>query len=271
MSEHSGAGNGEGGYAPIGGRNAAVPERDYFTADLHLGHRSVMKHSHRIEFMTDADREDFERVKARGDAEALHAWKPTLESVHRMDRALLENVNRVVPVDATLWILGDFAMTGSKEMSQRYREAIRCRDVRMIWGNNDRRHRMQPLFTACYDAMMIHVAPHRTYTEDEIHHDKELRHAAKTDEWKQNVPRAYLSHFAHCVWHRSAKGAYHLHGHSHGNFDAWRDEHMPNALMLDVGVDPNNYEPIPWSRIHAILSEKHRTHPPHIVDHHDGT
>ncbi|MEM0984235.1 MAG: hypothetical protein AAGI17_09830 [Planctomycetota bacterium] len=248
----------------------APPSRDYFTADLHLGHRSVMKHSHRTEFMTATDREEFESIRDSGDAEALSRWKPTLDSVHAMDEALLANLNEVVPVDATLWILGDFAMTGSKVMAKKYRDAIRCRDVRMIWGNNDRRHRMKPLFDHCYDAIMIHVAPLRTYTEDEIHFDKELRHAAKTDEWKASVPRAYLSHYAHCVWHRSSKGAYHLYGHSHGNFDSWRDQHMPNALMLDVGVDANDYAPLPWPAIHNRLYEKFVTHPAHVVDHHDG-
>lgn len=225
-----------------------------------------MKHAARAVFMTDEDREVFEAAKASG--RSLQHWKPGKASVARMDDGLIARINEVVPVDATLWIVGDFAITGSKADARRYREAIRCRDLRIVWGNHDKRHHLMPVFQHQYEAVMVHVTPHGTLTEPEIQASKELRRAAHKRDWRRSSTRIFLNHYPQAVWHHAHRGVFHLYGHSHGNFEPWRAEHMPHALAMDVGIDCWEYRPLPFSEIERILGDKRDTSPPHVIDHH---
>lgn len=234
-------------------------DRDYFTADLHLGHPGILKHVARTAFMTDEDRASFERRAANGE---LNRWKPSKASITAMDRGLIGNINSVVPEDATLWILGDFALVRDERSLRRYRESIRCRDVRLVWGNHDRRPIARPHFTACYEAVMLHIGAQSTMTEDEKWGPGSSASPGR------NARRVFLSHYAHAVWHHAHRGVFHLYGHSHGNFEPWREANMPSALSMDVGVDCWDDVPLPWSRIRGILDEKAARVPPHVVDHH---
>jgi calcineurin-like phosphoesterase family protein len=57
-----------------------------------------------------------------------------------------------------------------------------------------------------------------------------------------------MCHYPLLTWHRAARGAFMLHGHSHSNiaFD-------PNFRRLDVGVDAQGYTPIRWQDIKKKL------------------
>lgn len=239
-------------------------DRDFFTADLHLGHAAIMKHTARTVFMTDQDRETFE--SARREGRSLANWKPGAASVERMDEGLIARINDRVPEDATLWVIGDFAFTSSKRDARQYRDAIRCRDLRIVWGNHDKRHHLAPAFDHDYEAVMLHVTPDRTFTEPEVQADKELRRSAHNRDWRRSNTRIYLNHYAQAVWHHAHRGVFHLYGHTHGNFEPWRQEHMPNALSMDVGVDCWDYQPLAFSQIAHVLGQKRDSHPPHDID-----
>jgi calcineurin-like phosphoesterase family protein len=65
------------------------------------------------------------------------------------------------------------------------------------------------------------------------------------------MQRVVLCHFPFQVWNRSHHGAWHLHGHSHGNL-------APSGCRLDVGVDTNHfglrhYHPYSWVEICAAM------------------
>jgi calcineurin-like phosphoesterase family protein len=49
-----------------------------------------------------------------------------------------------------------------------------------------------------------------------------------------------LFHFPVESWHGVGKGAWHLHGHCHGNL-----QQPKGILLLDVGVDNHDFKP--WS------------------------
>lgn len=240
---------------------------DYFTADLHLGHASIMKHSRRTEFMTEADRASLRA--AIGDPHAYKAWKPSAESVECMDQGLLARINGRVSATDRLWIIGDFASPRKATVAsmRAYRDAIRCRDVRLVWGNHDPRHLCDGLFTATYEAVRLIISARRTIVEADAfrtHAQRSLKDRLIAGKRARVV---FLSHYAHVVWHHSDRGVYHLYGHSHGNLEAWRAEHMPSALALDVGVDCWGYEPLSFPQIDRLLSEKQKRVPPHTVDH----
>ena len=58
-------------------------------------------------------------------------------------------------------------------------------------------------------------------------------------------------HFPFAVWDRAFHGSYHLHGHSHGRYNA-------NGKILDVGVDCHNYTPISLDNAIHIIDAKVR-------------
>jgi len=240
---------------------------DFFTADLHLGHASIMKHSRRTAFMTDADRASF--ALALADPPAYKAWKPSAESVDRMDLALIARINERVDAADRLWIIGDFASPrkATHAAMRAYRDAIRCRDVRLVWGNHDPRHLCDGLFTATYEAARLIISPRRTLVEADAFRTHAQRSLKDRLIAGRRARVVFLSHYAHVVWHHSDRGVYHLYGHSHGNLEAWRDEHMPSALALDVGVDCWDYQPLSFTQIDRLLSEKQKQVPPHTVDH----
>jgi len=242
---------------------------DYFTADLHLGHRSILKYSARTEFMTEADRGAFEEVRA--DPDRFGAWRPSPESVHRMDQGLLDRINERVGRNDRLWIVGDFAhpAKATAPVLRAYRERIVCPDVRLVWGNHDPRHLCEGLFRETYEAVRLVISPKRTLIEVETfasHAQRSLRDRLIAGKRARVV---FLSHYAHVVWHHSDRGVYHLYGHSHGNLEAWREQHMPAALSLDIGVDCWGYRPVSFPEIDTLLAQKRARVPAHTVDHQD--
>ncbi len=304
---------------------------DFFTADLHLGHANILKFSRRVEFMTPGDLAAFLEIEAAakaatkgkaiprlkpGDApiqrptgeldgrashpavEAFNAWKPSKQSVDQMDEGLIERINAMVGKSDTLWIVGDFAKPKGEKASdyRRYRDAIRVKDVRLIWGNHDNRHKAAELFTQTHDAVMLYVeaglqsrerqrakgsdqeedrsladargsvSSGGALTHAELFETKGGRQLLADAQFRARTRRVFLSHYGHVVWHHSHRGVYHLYGHSHGNLEAWRDEHMPSALALDVGVDCWDCKPVSFAEIDRVLSEKAARVPPHTVD-----
>lgn len=246
-----------------------MTDRDYFTADTHFNHGMILKYCGRTGFMTPEDLESYKTMRIVDHQQGYLDWKPSVESRLQMDEQLIENINAVVPADATLWHLGDFAFCRRVAEVKRYRDAIKCKDIRLIWGNHDKRKTYPPgLFQAYYESMMIYVFNDRTLTEAEIHADRQLRKKLRRALSKKTVQPIALSHYAQVVWAGSHKGWFQLYGHSHGGLRKWMRRHMPNALSMDVGVDCNNFAPLSYSQILDVLRRKRETKPKHAVDHH---
>ena len=243
---------------------------DFFTADLHLGHAKIMKYARRLALMTEADRAAYEEIAASNTPARMRRWSPSAASVSRMDEALIAAINHVVGPEDTLWILGDFAKPPRPRGAaiRAYREAIRCRDVRLLWGNHDPRHHCAGLFSACYEAVRIYVTATGTLTEDQTWESKSARERRDDLIWKGGATILYLSHYCHAVWQHADRGVYHLYGHTHGNLESWREAHMPHALAMDVGVDCWNYAPVPFSVVHEVLRAKKDRGGVHDIDHH---
>jgi calcineurin-like phosphoesterase family protein len=185
----------------------------FFTADTHFGHANIIKHC-----------------------------KRPFETVEAMDQALLDNLNRRVGPDDTLYHLGDFSFRGGDPAT--YREKIACRNVTLILGNHDPRTKdgkpkakFAALFSDVRDILQIEV---------------EHQGAAQP---------IVLCHYAMRVWNASHWGAWHLYGHSHGSLP---DD--PAARSWDVGVDPNAMAPLSVEEIGLIMARKRFV----AIDHHRG-
>lgn len=93
----------------------------YFTADLHLGHRNIIRHCER-----------------------------PFEFAEQMDQHLIANINAVVGQRDTLYILADFTGPQTKRNEAiAYRKRINCEHVHLIQGNHDKGLRD----TGCFESV----------------------------------------------------------------------------------------------------------------------
>ena len=151
----------------------------YFTSDTHFGHSNIIKYCER-----------------------------PFENVHIMDQVIFDNINEVVGVDDTLYILGDFCFKGKKPIE--YRSRIMCQDVHLILGNHDRRSDFKDDLQGFSSVQDV----------------KEIIHCNQ---------RIYLSHYPHRSWPASHKGSWMCYGHVHSKLDS--EDRISKKLTIDVGVD----------------------------------
>jgi calcineurin-like phosphoesterase family protein len=78
-----------------------------------------------------------------------------------------------------------------------------------------------------------------------------------------------LDHYAHAVWEKSHRGAWHLYGHSHSNAEEWLNRVMPERRSVDVGVDNafkilGDYRPFSFIELQKLFANKKGS----FIDHH---
>ena len=143
-----------------------------------------------------------------------------------MDEALIENWNKVVSDDDTVFHLGDFAFGGSnvwKEIIPRLKGHIN-----LIIGNHDRKNLRQgymSLFNMVVPQLQIEI-------ED---------------------TSIYLNHYPFLCYGGSYRGVWQLFGHVHSGPGADGLDISRLRVLLptqyDVGVDNNNFTPISYKEV----------------------
>ena len=138
-----------------------------------------------------------------------------------MDAAMIERWNAVVHPDDTVWHLGDLAIRFDRPRV----EALLARlagTKHLIAGNND------PEATRAAAGW----ASVGDFAEIEV-----------------DGTRLVLCHYALRVWNGQGKGAWNLHGHSHGRL-------RPLTRQADVGVDAWDYRPVTLDEIKAARRKR---------------
>ena len=159
----------------------------FYTSDLHLSHKGLCKGTSSWEDKSDC--RDF-------------------DSLESMNSTIIDGINKVVREDDYLFILGDFYL-GPNSQFFKFRTAIKCKNVHLIFGNHD------------------------DYLRDP---------KSKSHEWFSSVQMAKeikvdgliisLYHYKPYIWRDSQFGTIALYGHSHG--DA---EYIEHGKSMDVGID----------------------------------
>jgi calcineurin-like phosphoesterase family protein len=195
--------------------------RNWFTADLHLGHANILKYCRRP-FLTPEE-------MTRACIEPRARWKVSPTSLRRHDDGLIAAVNERVAADDTLWVLGDFSFyrrphDPTYEARVRgFRRRIACRNVFLVAGNHDHdsaaRH-----FTAVLGPSMIEV----------------------------EGQEIYVAHEPRDNWDRQEQGAWHLYGHVHGRLA--RSDRAGHARRCDVGVDVWDYKPVRFEELSTWMA-----------------
>ena len=187
----------------------------WFTSDSHFGHTNIA-------------------------GPKISTWSSgyrDFNSVHEMNMALVDGINKYVKEDDILYHLGDWSFGGVQNIFQ-FRNYIICKNIHLILGNHDKHiidkeikyydTKFNPieLFSSVQDVLTLELG--------------------KT--------KLFLSHYSHRVWLGSHKGVIHLYGHSHGNIPDY-------GKSMDVGVDVafkkfGEYRPFNIGDITNIMSKR---------------
>ena len=163
-----------------------------------------------------------------GHANIIRYCHRPYSSVEEMNAALISNWNALVKPTDTVYVVGDVAMGDA----QAYLAKLNGRKI-LIFGHHDRNPQL----------LCSHF--------EEITPFKQV-----TIEGQDIV----LCHYPLMDWPGREQGAWQLHGHKHGTY-------LPlEGKQWDVGVDVNNYRPVSFAQIKAIMSGRREAHGPAAGD-----
>jgi calcineurin-like phosphoesterase family protein len=187
----------------------------WFTSDTHFGHTNIA-------------------------GPKISNWSSgyrDFNSVHEMNMALVNGINKYVKEDDILYHLGDWSFGGVHNILQ-FRNLIICKNVHLILGNHDQ-----------------HIVDKEIKYHDTSFNPIELFTSVQ-DVLTLDIGKTklFLSHYSHRVWLGSHKGVIHLYGHSHGSIPDY-------GKSMDIGVDVafkkfSEYRPFNIGDITNIMSKR---------------
>lgn len=218
--------------------NNFLSTNTYFTSDTHWYHGNIIKHTERLEFCSDSEKD----IIRFGSTEDVRELQLSYESIARMNETLINRWNSVVPPDGNVFFLGDFALKCNVKQAREIRDQLNGK-IYFIRGNHDQ---VADQIQNCFEW-------YKRLEEIQIQDPTVIR----------GVQEITLCHYAMKVWNKSHHGTWCLYGHSHHTLP---DD--PNSRSLDVGVDgPDyNYTPLSYIQIQNLMNKK--TFKP--IDHHNS-
>ena len=144
-----------------------------------------------------------------------HCKRP-YANVEEMGSSILQLHNSLVKPEDTVYMLGDFAWPGYDDLIYQMNGHIHY-----VHGNHDK-GRIKA--RACY------LSSWQEYLEIDI----EGQHIV-------------MFHYPIADWNRKFHGAWHLHGHVHGNLSV-------GPGSWDVGVDTNGFAPVSFEQLKGLVA-----------------
>ena len=158
-----------------------------------------------------------------GHANVIRFCSRPFSNANEMDEAMIANWNATVARGDTVIHLGDFTLTNN---AQRYFRRLNGHVyiLRLDWHHDRRWLKKQR------DLVFTADGPVKFLTPVAILRVPGVKVNGRT-------LKITLSHYPMAAWEASHYGFPQLHGHSHGRYDG-------RGLVLDVGMDTNNFRPI---------------------------
>lgn len=153
-----------------------------------------------------------------------------------MDTTIIQNWNKVVGVNDTVYHLGDVGWWNDKYQYMIENQLKQLNGhIHLILGNHDKKlfrgkmgKKLRERFSSIQDYLLIKV------------NDEEM-------ELKQKI---ILFHYPIEDWDGKFHGSFHLHGHCHSSV-------KPNhPCRVDVGVDCHNFTPISYEDVKLIITKR---------------
>lgn len=160
-----------------------------------------------------------------GHANVIKYSNRPFKDVNEMNEMMIANWNAVVRPGDLVYHLGDFAFTTPDKAAQIAKRL--AGQKYLVYGNHDKRLRKEREFESrwiwCKDIADVKVGDQRIV----------------------------LCHYAMLTWNQSHRGAWQLHGHSHGSLKP-----DPHSLRVDVGVDCFDYQPVAFEVLAKVMAKK---------------
>lgn len=189
----------------------------FFTADLHLGHANICRHTKRPQLQPGD-------TCVKDGKEAWVSKEVAAKRCFAMDEFLIDNWNSTVDNHDDVYFLGDFSF---KKMSP-YLARLNRSKLYFVAGNHDKN--ISGEVRTLNDIVVLPPLAQVNIRGQEI----------------------VLCHYALVTWPRSHFGAWMLHGHSHGSLAP-----NSHARIMDVGVDCHpQYRPFSFAEIGAYMQTK---------------
>jgi calcineurin-like phosphoesterase family protein len=153
--------------------------------------------------------------------------------VNEMNETMIDNHNKVVKPSDRCYFLGDFSL-GPEDRAIEFVKRLNGQKF-LTFGNHDKRLRKNKEFLG-----------HWIWARD-------------LESISVGEQKIMLCHYPMLTWAHSHRGAWDLHGHSHGSL-----KEDPGAFRVDVGVDCWDYTPVSFEDLQKKMSTK--TFVP--IDHH---
>lgn len=166
-----------------------------------------------------------------GHANIIDYTNRPFKSVSEMDEKLIENWNTIIHPTDVVFHLGDFTLFGVE--SWKYFLSQLNGTKYLIAGNHDK-----------------NITP--TYFNGVF----QILNLLIKDEEIEDGQRITLCHYPMYSWYQSHRGAWHLYGHHHGTLNFSIEKPFPFPTMYDVGVDNNNFFPVSYEEIKAIITKQ---------------
>lgn len=163
------------------------------------------------------------------------------DTVEQMDAALIQAWNETVPEDGIVFHLGDFCLGTGNEAKHYFSQLNGQIFIIMLRWHHDRHWFGHSQTMLSKQKHVVSYRPPEVVLEVPFLGGK-FPHAI------------HLSHYPLGEWDRKHYGSWHLHGHTHGNYE--RDNIDIDELCWDVGVDTTLlYKPVPFSWVLTLASE----------------
>lgn len=159
------------------------------------------------------------------------------ESAEQMDTALIGNWNKIIGPNDIVYHLGDFTL-GDAAMADLYFAELngKISVLKNSWHHDKRWIDSGDFYGKKWP---VKILPPMVILEVPAL-------------GKDNYPLAVtICHYPLAIWDRKHYGAWHLHGHSHGNHQYPADDYA-----IDVGVDCMNFFPISLGGILTLMYER---------------
>lgn len=187
----------------------------FFTSDTHFGHKNIIEYCNR-----------------------------PFSSVGEMDEEIIRRWNNVVEPSDVVYHLGDFTLGGERQAREYF---CQLNGRIFVLGNpwhHDHRW-LEPVnqLDPSGSPTVAGLAPFLSASKHQVTVLPALHVLEFPEYGKDGYPQVLvLCHYPLAVWDRRHYGAWHLHGHSHGR-------HQNGGLSFDIGVDCNQFRPIPLDGI----------------------
>ena len=152
-----------------------------------------------------------------GHGRIIEYTRRPFQDPQEMEEAILEQFNARIKPGDSLYHLGDLAWsTWLPERGAGFFKQLNSKQLHLIRGNHDRLKDQE------YRKWFCWVGDYKTLSAQ----DRYL----------------VMSHYPFRSWLGREHGSYQLHGHCHGKLP-------PEGRQMDVGVDPQGFEPVSLDRV----------------------